>query len=178
MHLKSAAFDLAQVVNQALGRRDVEWVFGSPMAGIPIATMVAPLVGANYVGFSEKKGDKLICRFDVRAGTTVLRVEEMTTSGGTPQRVADAILSKNPGVKILDVVGAFLIRCDKNPPGLHAGKLAPVIDLPELGIFFNEWEPESCPLCEEDSLPIENCKRVWQDLLKTMKSPEHPIPNG
>ena len=45
-------------------------------------------------------------------------VEEMTTTGATPQRAIDAILKKNPEAQILDTVVAFLVRCEDRPPEL------------------------------------------------------------
>lgn len=175
-NLHDAAAALAVHLNDAIGHEEVDWVFGSPMAGIPIATIVAPMVWARNVGFTEKTGEKdLICRFDIEPKHNVLVVEEMTTTGDTPQRAIDAILARNPQAGILPFVGAFLIRCGKNPPGLHNAGLVPVIDLPDIGITFNEWEPGECPLCSHGSRAITNCKRVWKDLLITMTQPEHPV---
>lgn len=178
-NLVQAARDLAMVMRPLLqrgerGEAKPDWIFGSPMAGIPIAVTVAPILGARHVGFTEKKGDKeLICRFEVPPGARVLLIEEMTTTGGTPQRGIDAIIAKNPDAVIDDVVGAFLIRCSRRPEGLHRAELVPVVDLLAMGIRFNEWEPSECPLCAAGSFAIENCKRVWHDLLATMENPGH-----
>lgn len=175
--LSSAAGILADRIGLSPGiRGKVDWVFGSPMAGIPFATVVGQMIGAGSIGFTEKVDDKnLFCRFDLPSGSRVLEIEEMTTSGATPQRAIDAILKKNPTAEVLGVVGAFLIRCDRNPLDLPGRTLVPVISLPELGVVFNEWDVSECPLCREGSRPIANCKRVWRDLLETMNDPARPI---
>jgi orotate phosphoribosyltransferase len=177
-NLKLAANALAYELMQDIGGTRIDWVFGSPMAGIPLATVVASMLDAKHVAFTEKKGgDKeLISRFDVPPGETVLLIEEMTTTGGTSQRGIDAILAKSPEAVIIPVVGAFLIRCTKNPAELRSARIVPVLDLPALGVVFNEWEPDTCPLCEAGSRAITNCKQVWSDLLRTMQEPDHLVP--
>lgn len=176
-NLTAAARALSELLNSFLGHESLDWAFGSPMAGIPLATAVAPLIGARHVGFTEKKSDReLICRFEVAPAARVLLIEEMTTTGGTPQRGIDVICKRNPSAAILPVVGAFLIRCSRTPEQLPDAALYPVVDLPALGVTFGEWRPEDCPLCKAESRPIENCKRVWQALLRTMREPSYPVP--
>ena len=168
-----AAQTLATKLRRKLGIK-IDWVFGSPMAGVPFATAVALHLGATRVGFNEKvKGSdtNLICRFDVQSGDNFLIIEEMTTRGATPQRGIEAVLGKNPEAIDLDVVGAFLIRCDARPPELLGRELISLISLPELGVRYNEWDKADCPLCTAGSRPIPNCKRVWRNLLQTMKEP-------
>jgi len=174
-----AAHALAERIGYAIGKMKINWVFGSPMAGIPFATTVASILGAENIGFTEKQGgnDKnLICRLDVEPGETVLLIEEMTTSGQTPQRAMDAILKKNPEAKIIRSVGAFLIRCTAHPSDLRAA-LVPVISLPDLQIFFREMDPDKCTLCETGSRAIPNPKLVWKHLLATMTDPDHRVPS-
>ncbi|MEK7586474.1 MAG: hypothetical protein AAB453_01230 [Patescibacteria group bacterium] len=158
---------------------DIDWVFGSPMAGIPFATTLAGCFNHNVnLGFTEKVNEKdLICRFEIEPGQSVLMVEEMTTTGATPQRAIDAILKKNPEAQILDTVVAFLVRCEDRPPELAGRELLSLISLPHLGVNYHEWEPNNCPLCQQGSRVIKNCKRVWGDLLKTMKDSAHHIPD-
>lgn len=155
------------------------WTFGSPMAAIPISTVVGIKMGVERVGFTEKIGDKdQICRFDVAPGATFLNIEEMTTTGETPQRVIDAVIKKNPGAISLPIVGAFLIRCEHHPAALLGKELVPLVDLPKLGVHHHEWKPEECPLCATGSRSITNVKKVWFDFLKTMTDPTHEIPGA
>ena len=169
---------LAERLQRRLGIIKVDWVVGSPMAGIPFATALAPCIGASRIGFNEKVrgSDKdLICRFDIPYGQNFLIIEEMTTTGQTPQRGIDAVLDKNPEAIPLGLVGSFLIRCSAFPPFLKTRELVSLISLPELGVRYNEWEKADCPLCAAGSRAIKNCKRVWPNLLRTMRDPTFAI---
>lgn len=175
-YLKLAALDLKRLLINEIGSTGVDWVVGSPMAGIPFATAVGMELGAKQVGFTEKAGDKeLVCRFDMEPGAQVLHIEEMTTTGGTPQRGIDAVLARNPDVHIIPIVGAFLIRCERRPAELRSAELLPVVDALQYDLAFRQWEANICPLCESGSLAITNVKRVWRGLLKTMNDPHHVI---
>ncbi len=176
-NLNPAAHALAQKIRSKIPNMFIDWVFGSPMAGIPLATEVAFYIGAHRTAFTEKAEDKkLICRFELKDLTQILLVEEMTSTGETPQRVIDAIRQKNPRVVILPFIGAFLTR-RTDPPGLQNVKVVSLIDLEELRVRFHEWTAIECPLCVQGSLAIKNCKRAWADLLQTMENPLHKIPN-
>lgn len=177
-NLAWAARTLVGKLKKMISDERIDWVFGSPMAGIPFATACAMFLGIRRVGFTEKAGgDKeLTCRFDVPARERFIVIEEMTTTGATSQRGIEAVLERNPKAVPLDVVGSFLIRCDEQPPALRGKSLISLISLPELGIHYGEWEPSDCPLCKKGSRLIKNCKQVWSDLLQTMDDPNHSIP--
>ena len=169
-NLEVAAFALAKKLSGKLEIK-IDWVFGSPMAGIPFATANARHMRARKIGFTEKVDGKLICRFDIPPGNNFLIIEEMTTTGRTPQRSINAVLEKNPEAVPLDVVGAFLIRCDDHPPELLGREIISLVSLPKLGINYSEWTEAECPLCQTGSMAIDNCKRVWKSLLRTMWEP-------
>ncbi|OHA87989.1 MAG: hypothetical protein A2653_02725 [Candidatus Zambryskibacteria bacterium RIFCSPHIGHO2_01_FULL_43_25] len=177
-NLRAASVALARALRSKTRGVPIDWVFGSPMAGIPIAVAAGFVLNAQYVAFTEKTGkDKeLVCRFNVPEGENVLLIEEMTTTGGTPQRGIDAILARNPGANVVPFVGAFLTHNGNTPPGLLDAELVSVVDTQELGISYNEWEPAECPLCAGGSIPVTQVKRVWRDLVQTMKDPSHPVP--
>jgi hypothetical protein len=175
-NLHKSACALAQEVRKHKGTENIDWVFGSPMAGILPAIAVADALGVKNIGFTEKNGDSLKCRFSVGHGSLVLRIEEMTTTGRTPNRAGKAILEKNPNARLLPIVGSFLTRCKTNPPPeLKNGFLASVVDLEKIGIAFGEWEPDQCPLCQKGSPTVKDCKQVWDDLMITMHNPNHAI---
>ncbi len=176
-NLTQAARLLAEKLKRRLLDTEIDWVVGSPMAGIPLATIIAPMLGAKRVGFNEKIGGskELVCRFNLSPGENFLMVEEMTTTGGTPQRGIEAVLKKNPDADPLPFVGAFLIRCDNYPPDLGGRELVSLVSLPDLGVRYNEWNPLDCPLCKNGSPLIENCKQVWSALLRTMEDPTYPL---
>jgi len=167
---------MAVKLTAKLGGRQADWAFGSPMAGIPFATLVGVKMGIPRVGFTEKTGNNKdqICRFDMLPGTVFLDIEEMTTSGETPQRLINAIMKKNPGAESLPFIGALLIRCERRPSALLGKEIVPLVDLPELGVKYNEWGAD-CPLCAKGSRVITNAKKVWFDLLRTMQDPMHVI---
>lgn len=157
----------------------VDWVVGSPMAGIPFATAVGIRLNAKHVGFTEKKGNTdLVCRFDMQPGARVLHIEEMSTTGGTPQRSINAVLAKNPDAQILPYVGAFLTRCSRKVPDLTSAEFVPVIDLTTLDVSFGQWRAAECPLCAMGSKVLTNPKKVWWSLLKNMHNPGSPIPDA
>lgn len=163
-----------------LGGERLDWGFSSPLAAIPFGTIVGMKMGIPRLGFTEKTGNNKdqVCRFDVAPGSTFLNIEEMTTSGETPQRGIDTVMIKNPGTQSLPFVGAFLIRCERCPATLHGRELVPLIDLPELGVRYNEWEPGYCPLCAGGSPLVTNVKKVWFDFLRTMTDPTYIIPGA
>jgi len=172
-NLMEAARAMANALRNYGYPGQADWIFGSPMAGIPFATMVGTTLGIRKIGFTEKGRDdrELICRFNVEPGQSVLRVSEMTTTGGTPQREGEAILHKNPQAVLEPVVGAFLSRCPANPPLLKSGVILSVVNLPAIGVHFGEWDPKDCPMCAQGSQALENPKRIWKFLLATMKDP-------
>lgn len=177
-NLGQAAITLAKKLKSTPGfPTKIDSVFGSPMAGIPLATLVAVELWATNVFFTEKKADgELFCRFDVPPECNAVFVEEEVSTGGTPQRVVGAVRERNPDIVVVPFIGVFLTRCGTKSELLPKMELVPIIDLREIGVVFNEWEPKQCPLCAEGSRPIENCKDVWKDLLLTTKDPNHPIP--
>ena len=179
-NLTFAAKALADKLVVKLGGERLDWVFGSPMAGIPFSTLVGVKMDVTRVGFTEKMSDNKtqICRFDLPPGDVILDVEEMTTSGETPQRVIQAVMTKNPEVKSLPFIGALLIRCNRKPATLGGKELVPLIDLPELGVKYDEWPRPECPHCANGSRLIVNTKKVWFDLLQTMRDPTHVVPNA
>jgi orotate phosphoribosyltransferase len=179
VNLSLASDAMAVKLNAELGGRTVTWVFGSPMAGIPFATLVGVKMGVPRVGVTEKTGNNKdqICRFDLASGATFIDVEEMTTSGETPQRVIDAVIKKNPGAESAPFIGALLIRCERRPAALLGKEIVPLIDLPELGVKYHEWGIE-CPLCKAGSRVVTNVKKVWFDFLRTMKDPAYMIPGA
>lgn len=174
-----AAGAMAQkLILAKIGNDPIDWVFGSPMAGIPFATAVGIAMWARRVGFTEKVGEKdQICRFDMAPGTKFLDIEEMTTSGETPQRLIDAVIKKNPGTESFPFIGAFLIRCERRPAALLGKEIIPLIDLPGLDINYHTWGAE-CPLCATGSRVLTNAKKVWPDFLHTMEDPTHIIPGA
>ncbi|MEK7585203.1 MAG: hypothetical protein AAB455_01665 [Patescibacteria group bacterium] len=174
-YLELAAEALTDKLRQRI-RTKIDWVFGSPMAGIPFATAVARHLGVKHIGFTEKIGEKdLICRFNLEPADSFLMIEEMTTTGATPRRGIEAVLKKNPRAMALNWVGACLARCGPQPEELKSGEIISLVSLPELNVHYSEWFEGDCPLCKTGSRAIKDCKRVWPSLLRTMTDPTFPI---
>ena len=179
-NLVSASANLADAIREVIGNEAIDWVMGSPMAGIPFATMVGMRLKARRVGFTEKDDSKnnpesLVCRFDMIPGSRVLMIEEMSTTGGTPQRGINAVLAKNPEAEIIPYVGALLTRCPKRAPELTSAEFLPLIDLSTFDVGFHQWAPAVCPLCASGSRVVTNVKKVWREFLRNMGNPSHEI---
>ncbi len=178
-NLSFASDAMAKMLLGEIGDRRLDWGFSSPMAAIPFGTLVSLRMGITRTGFTEKTGNNkdLICRFDMPRGAVFLDIEEMTTTGETPQRVIDAVTKKNPGTESLPFIGALLSRCERKPLALQGREIIPLIDLPRLGVTFKEWG-EDCPLCAAGSPILKNTKSVWFDFLRTMEDPTYEIPDA
>jgi orotate phosphoribosyltransferase len=184
-NMKSAGRLLAGALmpHMNIKRDRVDWVVGSPMAGIQLAATVGMALDAHRIGFTEKvkgKDDELECRFDMEPGSRVLQIDEMTTTGETPQRSIDAVLAKNPGVHIIPFAGAIIAResREKVAENLTSARLVSLVNTTEIETGMEEWEAGDCPLCREGSLILKNTKRVWWDLLRNMHDPSYVIPNA
>ncbi len=178
--LVEASSHLASKIRQVIGNLKIDWVIGSPMAGVQFAAMVGMHIGSRRVGFTEKgkTPTDLICRFDMEPGSMVLLIEEMSTTGATPQRGIDAVLAQNPGVEIIPYVGAFLTRCGRITPELRSAEFIPLIDLSNFDVGFHTWEPSECPLCASGSRVMGNIKKVWAHALHNMIDPSYEIPGA
>jgi len=178
-NLVFAAEAMAKKMLERLHGQPVDWIFGSPMAGIPFATVTGIKMGVPRVGFTEKIGDKeQVCRFDLPPRSVFLDIEEMTTSGETPQRVIDAVIKKNQDAESVQFIGALLNRGVARPDTLHGKEIVHLVTLEEVGVDYHRWAPASCPLCAADSRVLTNPKKVWADFLRTMQNPAHEIPGA
>lgn len=158
------ADQFARKIKSVIGNQEVDWVIGSPMAGITFAHDVARALGASINMFVEKdptqKGKMLWKRMTIPESATVLQIEELTTTAKTLNAVKDAVDQGNSNpVNWLPYVGIFVHR----PPELpvtHYGDRQ-VIALIEKEIWA--VPPEECPLCKAGSvryLP----KTHWKEL--------------
>jgi orotate phosphoribosyltransferase len=184
-NMEASARSLARALRKHLAGQRIDWVIGSPMAAIPFATAVGMELRAKRVGFTEKvKGtDELECRFDMEPGSRVLQIDEMTTTGVTPQRSIEAVLAKNPGVEIIPFAGVIVARepREKIHQNLTSATLVSLVNTKEIDTGMHEWDVkngEECPLCKAGSPILTNIKRVWWDLHRNMQDPAFKIPNA
>ena len=150
---------------------DIDWVIGSPMAGITFAYEVARLLGFTRLrapeeviaAFVEKDpsnpGKMLWRRMAIPEGEYVLQVEELTTTAKTLNEVERAVREGNPNpVNFLPVVGILVHR----PPELVTmygdRKIVAVVEKKIWAV-----SPEKCDLCKMGS-PRYRPKIHWREL--------------
>lgn len=114
------AYHLAQKIREEIGEERVDWVLGSPMAGITFGYAVARHLGAPIFMFAEKdpsdKNRMLWQREIIPAGDNVLQIEELITTAKTLNAVQAAVEEGNPyPVNWLPVIGVFVHRPAKLP---------------------------------------------------------------
>ncbi len=147
------AAQLASRIRKVIGVTKIDWVVGSPMAGITFAYAVGKALGAERFCFVEKdlKDDKKkICRQHIPEGETVLQIEELVTTADTMREVKEAVELTSGQVNWLPVVGILIHRPPKLPIAEYDGRRP--ISLIEKEIWA--IDPDKCPLCAAGSEAI------------------------
>lgn len=144
---------LAYQIRKAIGDAKVDWVIGSPMAGITFSHDVARALGAKIAMFVEKDpanpGKMIWNRMVIPADETALQIEELTTTSKTLNAVKEAVDTGNPNpVNWLPFVGILVHRPPKLPL-THYGDRR-VVALIEKEVWAVD-QPE-CKLCEKGSV--------------------------
>jgi hypothetical protein len=157
------AFHLAAKIREEIGNISVDWVIGSPMAGITFSYAVARHLGAGIHFFTEKDpesdGGMLWKREVIPEGDSVLQIEELITTLKTTNNVQVAIDRDNPyPVNWLPAIGVYILRPEELPL-THCG------DRKIVSIFEREvWSVDPlCELCKKGSEPI-RAKTNWAEL--------------
>lgn len=157
------AIQLVKKIRAAIGGQKVDWVIGSPMAGITFSHDVARALGATISMFVEKDPDNpgkmLWNRMAIPERATVLQIEELTTTSKTLNAVQEAVNLGNPDpVNWLSYIGILVHR----PPSLvsHYGGRE-VISL----INKEVWAvpQDKCDLCKKGSERVKP-KTNWNKL--------------
>jgi len=158
------ANQLARKIRTVIGDQRVDWVIGSPMAGITFSHDVARAIGAPISMFTEKdpdqKGKMSYKRIAIPEGNTVLQIEELTTTSKTLNAVKEAVDSGNPNpINWIPYVGIFVHRSPKLPVDSYGDRK--VIALIEKVIWA--VDPKDCPLCKAGSIRYRP-KSHWREL--------------
>lgn len=166
------ADQLAKKIRSVVGNnQDIDWVIGSPMAGITFAHDVARTIGASINMCVEKdpadpKGKKMMWkRMVIPEANSVLQIEELTTTAHTLNEVERAVREGNKDgeiivpVNFLPYVGILVHRPPKLPVTHYGGRR--VIALIEKEIWA--VPPEECPLCKAGSRRLRP-KTNWKEL--------------
>lgn len=159
------ASQLAIKLKEELKGQRIDWVIGSPMAGITFSYEVAKCLGAKYSFFVEKDpdhpGEMLWNREQILPGETVLPIEELITTFKTLGAVIDAVNKGNETpVKWINVVGVLVLR----PPHLEESQYfgdRKVIALVEREVWAKD--PSHCSLCKLGSERVKP-KTNWAKL--------------
>jgi len=158
------AQQLALLIRERIGNTKVDWVIGSPMAGITFAHDVARALGATKSFFTEKDPNRskkmLWNRVVIYEKETVLQIEELITTAQTLNNVQEAIIEGNPyPVNFLPFIGVLVHRPAKLPISEYGDRK--VIAVVEKEVWATE--PEDCPLCREGSI-LYRPKQNWEKL--------------
>ena len=158
------ANQMVRKIRVVIRDQKVDWVIGSPMAGITFSHDVARELGASVSMFTEKdpdqKGKMLWKRVAIPEGKTVLQIEELTTTSKTLNAVKEAVDSGNPkSVNWLPYVGISVHRPPKLPVDSYGDRK--VIPLIETEIWA--VDPSECPLCKAGSVRYRP-KTHWSEL--------------
>lgn len=142
----------------------IDWVIGSPMAGITFSHDVARALGVPISMFTEKdpeqKKKMLWKRVAIPEGDIVLQIEELTTTSETLNAVQEAVDSGNPNpINWLPCVGILVHRPPKLPVDSYGDRK--VISLIEKKVWA--INPDECPLCKAGSIRYKP-KTHWKEL--------------
>ena len=157
------AHQLAREIRVAIGNQQIDWVIGSPMAGITFAHDVARALGAPINMFVEKDpnnpGEMLWNRTVIPEGANVLQVEELTTTAKTLDAVQRAVDQGNPyPVNWIPRIGILVHR---PPSSVDYYGEREVISLIEKEVWA--VPRDKCLLCEAGSKRVRP-KTHWKEL--------------
>jgi orotate phosphoribosyltransferase len=140
-----ATTELASMIVERFRPLEPELVAGPTTGGIILAYEVARQLGVDavYVERGERGGRVLRRGFEISAGTRVLVVDDVVTTGGSVA-ATQACVSDAGGT----VIGIGVLA-DRT-----AGRAATEVPFFAcLTLDFPSYAPEACPLCESD-IPI------------------------
>ncbi len=141
--------DKAEIIAKALAEKfkdeKIDLVVGPAIGGIIIAYEVARALDVPSIFAERDQGEMTLKRgFSIKPGERILVIEDVITTGGSTQEVAD-LVSKLGG----DVVAAGSIVDRSSEKNLKIS--VPFKSLIKLEIPV--YKEEDCPLCREGSKP-------------------------
>lgn len=141
--------DKAEIIAKALAEKfkdeKIDLVVGPAVGGIIIAYEVARALGVPSIFAERDQGEMTLKRgFSIKPGERVVVIEDVITTGGSTQEVAD-LVTKLGG----EVVAAGSIVDRSSEKNLKIS--VPFRSLIKLKIPV--YKEEDCPLCKEGSKP-------------------------
>jgi orotate phosphoribosyltransferase len=157
---RQLAVKLSEQLEELTHQSGVDWVIGSPHAGITFSYDVARHFRARH-GFTEKGPNdegKLWKRLSIEPDERVLLVEELITTMKTVKEQARAVhtTDADKSVNFVPTLGVFFNRSGSNTFGVW-----PIVSVVEK--IITNWTPDECPLCKNGSLAIRP-KQNWKQL--------------
>ncbi|MBS3956961.1 MAG: orotate phosphoribosyltransferase [Clostridiales bacterium] len=128
---------LAATAAARVADREIDLVASPAVGGIVIGFAVAQALGVKFI-FSERVEGKMQFRrsFDVPAGTRVLIVEDVVTTGGSVAEVAACVRACG------GVVAGVVSIIDRGGEKAFSDELIPLLRLE-----VESWEPDECSYC-------------------------------
>lgn len=131
---------LAQAAAESVSDLDIDLVAAPAVGGIIIGFAVAQALGVKFI-FSEREHGEMVFRrgFCLAAGSRVLVVEDVVTTGGSVAEVVELVRSAG------GTVPAVVSIIDRGGPKAFDVPLKPLLRLE-----VESWEPERCVLCRRE----------------------------
>ncbi len=151
-HARRLADLIVHQIRAEIGEQQVDWVIGSPMAGITLAHDIGHAIGAKKSGFVEKdpSGDKgvfLWNRHTIGPEETVLQIEELITTSQTLMGVKETIERDNEHpINWIGAVGSVVHRPVSLPQQYDERKVIALIEREIWAV-----EQSKCELCAAGS---------------------------
>ncbi|PJE51116.1 MAG: hypothetical protein COV29_02480 [Candidatus Yanofskybacteria bacterium CG10_big_fil_rev_8_21_14_0_10_36_16] len=158
------ANQMARKIRFYMPNEKIDWVIGSPMAGITFGHDVARALGAKIFMFTEKdpsqNGKMLWKRVQIPEGETVLQIEELITTSTTLNAVKEAVDEGNYSpVNWVPFIGVLVHRPPELPVSYYGDR--GVISLIEKRVWA--VEASECELCANGSQRFRP-KTHWAEL--------------
>ncbi|HEY4362667.1 MAG TPA: orotate phosphoribosyltransferase [Bryobacteraceae bacterium] len=119
-----------------------DFVAAPALGGLIIGHEVARARGARFLFTERDAAAKMVLRrgFSIRPGETAVVIEDVVTTGGSTREV----------IQVLQAAGAEVLAAGSiiDRSGGKADLGVPRIALATLTV--NSWNPEACPLCQQE----------------------------
>ena len=138
-HAGTLGRQLAAKLQELAGGEKIELVVAPALGGLIVGHEVARALGVPFQ-FTERDADrKMSLRrgFDIPAGTKVVVVEDVITTGGSTREVIEIMEAK--GAKVL-AAGSII---DRSGGAADVGATRAALET----LQVTAWEPSDCPLC-------------------------------
>ncbi|NLJ58192.1 MAG: orotate phosphoribosyltransferase [Tissierellia bacterium] len=144
------AEEVISIVKDKVKDLKIDVVVGPAMGGITAAYELGRQLGLRAI-FTERENNEMTLRrgFEIKAGERILIMEDVVTTGKSSMETAKVL--ENLGGEVVGI-GCIVDRKVSNVQ-------LPLYSAVEL--FFESYDPEDCPLCNEGSSVIKPGSRKF-----------------